>query len=83
MERLYVEAARALNSLKGKTLAAAAAPPPGPQPSLLQVVEAMQDAWWVAVVVAHYIWRDTKALLPLCYQKHVFLLLLPQGHVPG
>jgi hypothetical protein len=43
MERLYIEASRALN-VSGRTLTAAALPQ-GPTPSLLQVVEAMQDTW--------------------------------------
>lgn len=44
MERLYIEAARALSGTRGSALSTAAAPQ-GPEPTLLQVVEAMQDAW--------------------------------------
>lgn len=43
MERLYVDASRCL-SLSGRALAGAVVPK-GPEPSLVQVVEAMQDTW--------------------------------------
>lgn len=43
MERLYIEASRVLNL--GSSALTAAAVPQGPSPSLLQVVEAMQDTW--------------------------------------
>lgn len=45
LERLYVEAARGLN-VSGRALTAAAQCQ-GPEPSLLQLVEVMQDTWWV------------------------------------
>jgi hypothetical protein len=44
MERLYIEAARCL-SVSGKALTAAAQCQ-GPEPSVLQLVEVMQDTWW-------------------------------------
>lgn len=43
MERLYIEAARCL-SVSGRALTAAAQCQ-GPEPSVLQLVEVMQDTW--------------------------------------
>lgn len=43
LERLYIEASRCLN-LSGSALTAAAIPQ-GPEPSLLHIVETMQDTW--------------------------------------
>jgi hypothetical protein len=43
LERLYIEASRCL-SLSGSALTAAAVPQ-GPEPSLLHIVETMQDTW--------------------------------------
>jgi hypothetical protein len=43
LERLYIEVSRCL-SLSGSALTAAAVPQ-GPEPSLLHIVETMQDTW--------------------------------------